>query len=68
MPQRAQRKAIHDGLAALSGLCAGFARLDEIDDSISAEEAEQWQLDLSASLRVLRSLNTKLKEHINANH
>jgi hypothetical protein len=68
MPQRAQRKAISDGLSALSGLCAGFARLDGLDESINAEEAERWLLDLSESLRVLRTLNKKIKEHIHGTH
>lgn len=68
MPQRAQRKAIADGIAAISGLCSGFARLEEIDDSINAEEAEQWVRDLSESLRVLRKFTNKLKEHNNAEH
>lgn len=65
IPARAQRKALAEGLSALSGLCAGLARIDAIDDSISAEEAGQWVADLSQSLRVLRSLTSKLKEHVN---
>lgn len=67
MPQRSQRKSITDGLAALSGLCVGFAGITELDESVDAEEAALWQGDLDQVLRVLRSFNVKLKEHINAN-
>lgn len=64
-PQRAQRKSLNEGMAALSGLCAGLARVTELDDSIEKEEAALWQRDLNQALRVLRSLNNTLKEHIN---
>lgn len=67
MPQRSQRKSITDGLAALTGLCVGFAGIEELDESIDAEEAALWQRDLDQVLRVLRSFNTQLKEHVNAN-
>lgn len=68
MPQRSHRKSLAEGIAALSGLCAGFAGINDLDDSIDAEEAAQWVRDLSAALPVLRSLNNKLKEHINGSH
>lgn len=64
-PQRSQRKQLTEGMAALSGLCDGFARVTDLDESIDAEEAAHWTRDLNRSLRVLRSLNNKLKEHIN---
>jgi ParB-like chromosome segregation protein Spo0J len=67
MPQRSQRKSITDGLAALSGLCVGFAGINELDESVDAEEAALWQRDLDQVLRVLRSFNSKLKEHVHAN-
>ncbi|MEU0818883.1 ParB/RepB/Spo0J family partition protein [Streptomyces mirabilis] len=67
MPQRSQRKSITDGMAALSGLCVGFSGINELDESIDAEEAALWQRDLDQVLRVLRSFNTKLKEHVHAN-
>lgn len=67
MPQRSQRKSINDGMAALSGLCVGFSGIDELDESIDAEEAALWQRDLDQVLRVLRSFNIKLKEHVNGN-
>jgi hypothetical protein len=68
MPQRAQRKAIAEGISLITGLCIGFARLDDIDEAIDAEEAAQWVRDLSESLRVLRSLNNKLKEHASGSY
>lgn len=64
-PQRSQRKALSEGLAALSGLCAGLASVTDLDDSVNAEEAARWTRDLNQALRVLRSLNNKLKEHVN---
>lgn len=64
-PQRSQRKAITEGIAALSGLCAGLASVNDLDDSINAEEVALWQSDLNQALRVLRSLNNTFKEHIN---
>jgi hypothetical protein len=67
MPQRSQRKSITDGMAALSGLCVGFSGIDELDESIDAEEAALWQRDLDQVLRVLRSFNNKLKEHVHGN-
>lgn len=67
MPQRSQRKSITDGLAALTGLCVGFAGIDQLDEAIDAEEAALWQRDLDQVLRVLRSFNTQLKEHVHAN-
>ncbi|MFG3660281.1 ParB N-terminal domain-containing protein [Streptomyces sp. NPDC047706] len=67
-PQRSQRKSLAEGMAALSGLCAGFASVNDLDESINAEEAARWARDLSEALRVLRSLNNKLKEHANGNH
>lgn len=67
-PQRSQRKSLAEGVATLSGLCVGFASVTDLDESINAEEAAQWARDLSEALRVLRSLNTKLKEHLNGNH
>lgn len=66
-PQRSQRKSINDGMAALSGLCVGFSGIDDLDESIDAEEAALWQRDLNQVLRVLRSFNNKLKEHVHAN-
>jgi len=68
MPQRSQRKSLAEGMSTLSGLCVGFASVTDLDESINAEEAAQWTRDLSEALRVLRSLNTKLKEHLNGNH
>ncbi|MFJ6566262.1 ParB N-terminal domain-containing protein [Streptomyces sp. NPDC091292] len=68
MPQRSQRKSITDGMAALSGLCVGFAGINELDESIDAEEAALWRRDLDQVLRVLRSFNNKLKEHVHATH
>lgn len=67
MPQRSQRKSLAEGMSTLSGLCVGFASVADIDESINAEEAAQWTRDLSEALRVLRSLNNKLKEHLNGN-
>jgi hypothetical protein len=64
-PQRSQRKAITEGMAALSGLCAGLASVTELDAAIDAEEVALWQSDLNQALRVLRSLNNTFKEHIN---
>lgn len=64
-PQRSQRKAITEGMAALSGLCAGLASVTELDESTNAEEVALWQSDLNQALRVLRSLNNTFKEHIN---
>lgn len=64
-PQRSQRKAITEGMAALSGLCAGLASVTELDTAIDAEEVALWQSDLNQALRVLRSLNNTFKEHIN---
>lgn len=64
-PQRTQRKAITEGMAALSGLCAGLASVTELDAAIDAEEVALWQSDLNQALRVLRSLNNTFKEHIN---
>jgi hypothetical protein len=64
-PQRSQRKAITEGMAALSGLCAGFASVTELDAAIDAEEVALWQSDLNQALRVLRSLNNTFKEHLN---
>lgn len=64
-PQRSQHKALTEGMAALTGLCAGLARV-ELDDSVTAEEATQWMRDLSSEvLPVLRNLTKKLKEHSN---
>lgn len=68
MPQRSQRKSLAEGMSTLSGLCVGFATVDDLDESINAEEAAQWARDLSEALRVLRSLNNKLKEHLNGSH
>ncbi|RCH70517.1 hypothetical protein DT019_03230 [Streptomyces sp. SDr-06] len=65
MPQRSQRKSINEGLAALSGLCIGFSGITELDEDTDAEEAALWQRDLDQVLRVLRSFNTILKEHVN---
>jgi hypothetical protein len=67
MPQRSQRKSINDGMAALSGLCVGFSGINDLDESIDAEEAALWQRDLDHVLRVLRSFNNKLKEHVHGN-
>lgn len=64
-PQRSQRKAITEGMAALSGLCDGFATVAELDDAINAEEAAQWLRDLNQAMRVQRILANTLKEHIN---
>lgn len=64
-PQRTQRKAITEGMAALSGLCAGLASVTELDAALDAEEVALWQSDLNQALRVLRSLNNTFKEHIN---
>lgn len=64
-PQRSQRKAITEGMAALSGLCAGLASVTDLDDSINADEAAQWMRDLDQAMRVQRILRNKLKEHIN---
>lgn len=64
-PQRSQRKAIAEGMAALSGLCAGLASVTELDAALDAEEVALWQSDLNQALRVLRSLNNTFKEHIN---
>lgn len=64
-PQRSQRKAITEGMAALSGLCAGLASVTELDAALDAEEVALWQSDLNQALRVLRSLNNTFKEHIN---
>ncbi|MGW0904950.1 ParB/RepB/Spo0J family partition protein [Streptomyces sp. NPDC002853] len=68
MPQRSQRKSLAEGVSTLSGLCVGFASVTELDASIDAEEAARWARDLSEALRVLRSLNSKLKERTNGNH
>lgn len=65
LPQRSLRKQLGDGITALSGLCTAFAAIGELDDSVDAEEAALWTRDLSEVLRVLRSLNNKLKEHSN---
>ena len=62
-PQRTQADALASGIQALTGLCAGLDGIDEIDPAVTKEEAAQWVRDLSDSLRVLRSLTTKLKEH-----
>jgi hypothetical protein len=67
-PQRTQRKAITEGMAALSGLCAGLASVTDLDDSITADEAAQWLRDLDQAMRVQRILRNKLKEHINGKH
>lgn len=67
-PKRSQQRAITAGVNALQGLCAGLAQIDAIDPAINEEEAAQWVRDLSESLRVLRSLTTKLKEHSHGNH
>jgi hypothetical protein len=64
-PQRSQRKAISEGMAALSGLCAGLASVTDLDESTDAEEVALWQSDLNQALRVLRSLNNTFKEHLN---
>lgn len=64
-PQRSQRKAITEGMAALSGLCSGLATVTELDESTDAEEVALWQSDLNQALRVLRSLNNTFKEHLN---
>lgn len=64
-PQRSQRKAITEGMAALSGLCAGLATVTELDETTDAEEVALWQSDLNQALRVLRSLNNTFKEHTN---
>lgn len=64
-PQRSQRKAITEGMAALSGLCAGLATVTELDEATDAEEVALWQSDLNQALRVLRSLNNTFKEHVN---
>jgi ParB/RepB/Spo0J family partition protein len=68
LPRRSLHRQLGDGLTALSGLCTAFAAIDELDDSIDEEEAARWSRDLSGALRVLRSLNTKLKEHSNGSH
>lgn len=65
-PRRSQLKALTEGMAVLTGLCAGLARV-ELDDSVDAEEAARWSRDLSSEvLPVLRHLNKQLKEHSNA--
>lgn len=64
-PQRSQRKAIAEGMAALSGLCSGLATVTELDEATDAEEVALWQSDLNQALRVLRSLNNTFKEHLN---
>ncbi|MEU0992307.1 hypothetical protein, partial [Streptomyces sp. NPDC005953] len=63
-----QRKALTEGVAALSGLCTGLATVTDLDDSIDAEEAARWARDLNQALRVLRSLHTKLKEKSHGSH
>jgi ParB-like nuclease domain len=63
LPRRSQRKALTEGMAALAGLCEGLAQVGELDESIDPREAERWHRDLTQGLRVLRALNTKLKEH-----
>lgn len=67
-PQRSQQRAIAAGISSLQGLCAGLDQITGIDPAITAEEAAQWVRDLSESLRVLRSLTNKLKEHSHGNH
>lgn len=67
-PQRSQRRAITAGISSLQGLCDGFQQIQAIDPAINAEEAAQWVRDLSKTLRVLRSLTNKLKDHAHANH
>jgi ParB family transcriptional regulator, chromosome partitioning protein len=65
-PQRSPQRSLTEVVPALTGICAGLARL-ELDDSVTAEEAAQWMRDLSSEvLPVLRDLNKKLKEHSNA--
>lgn len=63
-PQRSHQKALAESIAAFSGLCAGWSGITDLDDSLDAEEAAQWTRDLDRGLRVVRSLNNKLKEHI----
>lgn len=67
MPQRSHRKSLNEGIATISGLCAGLAGITDLDDSLDAVEVAQWVRDLSAALPVLRNLNNKLKEHLNGN-
>lgn len=67
-PQRSLRKAITEGIAALSGLCVGLSSVTDLDDSINADEAAQWVRDLDEAMRVQRIVRNKLKERINGKH
>lgn len=66
VPPRGQRVALASGFAGLNGLISGLATVDCLAPEISAAEAERWMSAISNAQRVLRTLNTKLKEHIDA--
>lgn len=68
MPQRSQKKSLAESIATLTGLCAGWAGITDLDNALDADEVARWTRDLDQALRVLRSLNNKLKEHTHGNH
>lgn len=67
-PQRSLQKALTESIATFTGLCAGWSGITDLGDSLDAEEVAQWTRDLDRGLRVVRSLNNKLKEHNHGKH
>jgi hypothetical protein len=65
VPRAGQRKALASALQNLTGLCHGLASIDDIDPSITKQEAALFERDLSNAARMLRNLNTKIKEYAN---
>jgi hypothetical protein len=60
-------KALSSAIAGLNGLVAGLAQAETIDPAIRPADADRWIADINRAQRVLRTLNTKLKEHADAN-
>ncbi|TDB86471.1 hypothetical protein E1264_17895 [Actinomadura sp. KC216] len=64
----AQRSAVASAVSTLRGLALGLEDVGVLDPSITCEEAAAWDRDLSKALRVLRSLQSQLKDHANGSH
>lgn len=66
-PRRSQSESLRRSIPYLTGLTEGLATVGRLDDSISAEQAEQWSQDLDKNIEVIEGLAAKLEAHVAQN-
>lgn len=59
----AQRKALDAALLSFRGVTDGLARIADIDERISADEAAQWVDGLAESRRIIERTINRLRQH-----